>query len=155
MMWIVKSTKRCSGSPTIYDRILEELTNNQISWNRGSSNEVIFFPRPNLTHTSKTCFYIVYAKLRPSKHVSTVLRDKAILTFSIVNGFKFNVRHVIKSSIFEFENGKALPHPFLITKSFLMVGVEMSESKEKCPPLATLPLPNEKQSFLPSKSIVG
>ena len=67
------------------------------------------------TLTNKTWFYFVSAKLRPFKHVSIVLRDKAFLVYDIVNGFKFSVGHLTESSILESINGKALPHPSLIT----------------------------------------
>ena len=137
-----------------YDHILMELINNEITWKKGSSNEVISFLRTNLTHNLKTWFYFVSTKLRLSKHISTVLRDKAIITYEILSGCKFNVGHVIESSIIEFENGKALLHLSLITRLCLMAEVEMSEF-EKCSLMATLPLLKEKQGSHPSKPTVG
>ena len=84
-----------------------------------------------------------------------MLRDKEILTYAILNGYKFYVGHAIESSIIEIENGKALPHHSLITKLCLVARAEMSESKEKCPPMATLLLLKEKQGSRPSKPTVG
>ena len=55
-----------------------------------------------------------------------MLRDKALLTYAVLNRYKFNVGDVIKCSILELENSKALPHPSLITKLCLMAGVDIS-----------------------------
>ena len=109
-----------------------------------SSTKFISFLRANLKPTAKAWFYFVSTNLRPSKHVSKVLRNKTILTYAILNGYKFKVGDVIECSILESENSKALPHPSLITKPYLIEGVEMLESKEKCPIMATLPLLKEK-----------
>ena len=45
------------------------------------------------------CFTFVSSKLIPAKHVSTVQKDKVILTYAIVSGFKFIVVTVIQNSI--------------------------------------------------------
>ena len=119
-----------------YDHILETLTNKQTPWRISSSNEAISFPRIGLTKSAKAWFHFVSAKLRPSKHVAIVLRDRALLIYAIGNGFKFNVGHVIESSIMESTNVKALIHPSLITKLCLLARVNMSDSEEKCPPIA-------------------
>ena len=80
-------------------------------------------------------FYFVSFKMTLTKHVSIVQNDKAILTYAIVSGMKFNVGAVIKNFILELVYGKAITHPSLITKLCLRVRVEISKDEEKCPPM--------------------
>ena len=65
------------------------------------------------------------SKLKPTEHVSIVQKDKAVLTYTIVSGFKFNVGTVIENSILESVYGKDITHLSFITKLCLLVGVEM------------------------------
>ena len=84
-----------------------------------------------------------------------MLRDKALFTYAILNGYKFNMGDVIECPILESKNSKAILHPSLITKICLMAGVDISESEEKCPPMTTLLLPKEKQGSSPSRPTVS
>ena len=63
--------------------------------------------RMGLTNTVKSWFYFVSSKLIQTKHVSTMQKDKVILTYAIVSRMKFNVRVVIENSILELVYGKA------------------------------------------------
>ena len=69
-----------------YDKILEALTNESAPWIRNATHEVMSIPRKGLIEIAKTWFYFISSKLVPSKHLSTVGRDKALLTYAIVKG---------------------------------------------------------------------
>ena len=88
-----------------YDNILEELTDGSAPWARNSTQEVMFFPGTGLTEIAKTRF-----TLYPPKHLSTVGRDKALLTYAIVKGYNFNVGKMIENSILELVYHKAIAH---------------------------------------------
>ena len=122
-----------------YEKILQELTNGKSPWSRTTKKEIMFFPRIRLTKIAKALFYFVSSKLVPSKHVSIVRSEKAILFYAIVKGYKFNVGKIIKNSILEVSYGKAITHPSLITKLCEIMGVQIRENEEKC--LLMLPLP--------------
>ena len=80
----------------------------------------------------------------------TVLRDKTILLYAIHNDIKFDVGHVIDSSVLESTNGRcirALTHASLVTMICKLAGVRMIESEEQCPPLIPLPLPKTKKAI--------
>ena len=96
----------------------------------------------------------MFSKLIPTKHVSTVQKDKAILTYVIVSGFKLTVGTVIQNSILEVVYRKALTHPSLIIELCLLVEVEISKDEEKCPPMVPLPFPKKKKSH-PSKPTIN
>ena len=81
------------------------------------------FPRTGLTKIAKNLFYFVSSKLVPSKHLSIVERDKELLTYAIVKGYKFNVGKVKKNSILELAYHEAITQPSLITKLCKVAGV--------------------------------
>ena len=111
-----------------YDKILQEVTDGSALWTRNANQEVISFPRTRLTKVAKVWFYFVSSKLVPSKHLSTVGRDKALLTYAIVKGYKFNVGKVIENSILELSYHKAITHPSLITKLCEVAEVPIAEN---------------------------
>ena len=82
-----------------YELILEELTNGSAPWTRNENQEVMSFSRTRLKEVAKVWFNHVSSKLVPSKYLSTIGRDEALLTFAIVKGYKFKVGKVIKNSI--------------------------------------------------------
>ena len=97
-----------------YELILEELTNGSAPWTRNANQEVMSFLRIGLTEVAKVWFDFVSSKLVPSKHLSTVGRDKAFLTYAIVKGYKFNVGKVTENSILESAYHKAVTHLSLL-----------------------------------------
>ena len=89
-------------------------------------------------------FYFVFSKLVPSKHLSTIGRDKASFTYAIVKGYKFNVGKVIENSILGSPYHKVITHLPLITKLCEVAGVPIGEKKEKDPPMQALHFPQKK-----------
>ena len=90
--------------------------------------------RTRLTGTAKSWLYFVSSQLIPMKHVSTVQKDKAMLTYAIVSGFKFNVGAMIENHILESFYRMVIIHPSLITEFCLQARVEIAKDEEKCPP---------------------
>ena len=115
-----------------YDIILKKLTKGKSEWKRNISNQVQSFMRTGLTETTKSWLYFVFSKLILKKHVSTMQKDKAILTYAIVSGMKSNVGTIIENSILESVCGKAITHLSLITKHCLRVEMEISKDEKKC-----------------------
>ena len=80
-------------------------------------------------------------------------RERVILNIAYAKGMKFDVGHVIGSSIIEAANEKCtrgLIHPSTITMLGKIVGVQFLESEERC--LSMLPLPSLKVKKAPPNS---
>ena len=101
-------------------------------------------PRGCLTKHAKVWFYFMSSRLLPSKHVSTVYRDKAVLLYAILMNFKFNVGNIIKNSLVEGDLGKSLIHPPLITQLCRDAKVVIKNDEERSPSMPPLSFPMEK-----------
>ena len=63
----------------------------------------------------------------PSKNLSTIREKKEILLYAILKGYKFSVGTFIKNSILSYYRAGykgRVPHPILITRLCILVGVE-------------------------------
>ena len=116
----------------------------QRQWQRTRTISNAFINRGDLTEVGKVWFYFVNAVLKPSKHVSTVRQDHAILLYALVNGYTLNVGKIMKESILDYVEGKFsgnIPHPSLITFLFIKGGVKFNEvEEERCPKASPLTL---------------
>ena len=92
----------------------------------------------------KKWFYFMNSRLLPSKHVSTVYRDRAVLLYAILMKFKFCVGNIIKNSLLEGDAGKSLIHPSLITQLSRDAQVVIESDEERSPSMAPLTFPIEK-----------
>ena len=75
----------------------------------------------------------------PSKHLSTVRREEAILLYALRKGYKINVGKIIKKSILGYyeRNCRGLiPHPTTITRLCIKGGVEEEWGTEETYPRA-------------------
>ena len=124
-----------------YEVILQDLTNGSTPWIRNANQEVMSFLRIGLMEVGKVWFYFVSSKLVSSNHLSTVGKDKALLTCAIVEGYKFNMGQVIENSILKSAYHKENTHPSLITKLCKEAGVPIGENEERCPPMHPLHYP--------------
>ena len=71
---------------------------------------------------------------KPSKHISTVRKDCALLLYVLVKGFELDVGRIIKESILDYvENNFSsnIPHPTLITLLCIKEGIKVAEDEEK------------------------
>ena len=72
--------------------------------------------------------------LKPSKHVSTVRQECAILLYALVKGYEVNVGRIVKESILNYAKGNFagnIPHPSLITLFCIKGGVKFNEEEEE------------------------
>ena len=75
--------------------------------------------RGDMTEEAKVWFYFISYVLMPSKHLSIVRREEAILLYTLLKGYKINVGKIIEKSILGYSEGKCrgmIPHPATITK---------------------------------------
>ena len=93
-----------------------------------------------LTKEAKVWFYFVSSVLLPSKHLSTVRRNKAILFYALLKGYKINVGKIIENSIMSSSRSKCrglIPHPAIITSLCLLGGVDEEWGNEETYPRAS------------------
>ena len=93
-----------------------------------------------LTEEAKVWFYFISSVLFPSKHLSIVRRNEAILLYALLKGYKINVGKIIENSILSYSRSKCkglIPHPAIITSLCLLGGVEEEWGKEETYPRAS------------------
>ena len=76
----------------------------------------------------------------PSKHLSTVRREEAILLYALLKGYKINVGKIIEKSILNYSESKCrgmIPHPTTITRLYIQGGVDEEWGTEKTYPRAS------------------
>ena len=94
----------------------------------------------DLTEEAKVWFYFISSILRPSKHLSTVGREEAILLYALLKGYKINVGKIIENSILGYFKSKfigMIPHPTTITSLFIQGGVTKEWGIEETYPRAS------------------
>ena len=67
-----------------FEEIARELTDGQRQWQRIRTISNTFINKGDLTEVNKVGFYLVNSVLKPSKHVSTMRQDCAILLYALV-----------------------------------------------------------------------
>ena len=68
----------------------------------------------DLTEEAKVWFYFISLVLMPSKHLSTVKREEAILLYALLKGYKINVGKIIEKYILVYSKSKCrglIPQP--------------------------------------------
>ena len=110
-----------------YQQIGELLTNGKGEWNSSKKNPFESIVRGSLTEEAKVWFYFLASILLPSKHLSTIRQEEAILLYGILKGYKINVGKVIEKSIMSYYQSKyrgLMPHPTTITTLCILGKVE-------------------------------
>ena len=91
--------------------------------------------RGSLTEEAKVWFYFLAFVFVPTKHLSTVREQEAIMLYAILKGYKLNVGTIIENSIMRYHEGNKrglIPHPATITVLCLKAGVKGAwEDKKK------------------------
>ena len=82
-----------------HQKIVDLLTVGKGEWGGTKINHFRSIARGDLTEEAKVWFYFISSVLRPSKHLSTVRREKAILLYALLKGYKINVGKIIENSI--------------------------------------------------------
>ena len=102
-----------------YQKIVDLLTNREGKWIYTRKNPHESVARGSLIEEAKVWFYFVNSILLPSKHISTVRKDEAILLYALLKGYKINVGKIIENSIMSYYRSKyrgQIPHPAIITR---------------------------------------
>ena len=76
----------------------------------------------------------------PSKHLSTLRREEAILLYALLKGYKINVGKIIEKSILSYSESKCrgmIPHPATITRLCIQGRVEEEWGIEETYPKAS------------------
>ena len=91
----------------------------------------------SLTEEAKVWFYFLASVLVPTRHLSTVREQEAVLLYAIPKGYKLNVGTLIENSIMRYHEGNkrgVIPHPATITVLCLKAGVKGDwETEEEVP----------------------
>ena len=91
----------------------------------------------SLTEEAKVWFYFLASVLVPTRHLSTVREQEAIVLYAILKGYKINIGTIIENSIMRYHEGNKrglIPHPATITILCLKAGVKGDwEAEEEVP----------------------
>ena len=94
----------------------------------------------DLTKEPELWFYFISSVLMPSKHLSTVRREEAILLYALLKGYKINVGKMIEKSILSYSESKfkgMIPYPATITRLCIQEGVKEEWGTEETYPRAS------------------
>ena len=119
------------------------MTNGLGQWQRTKTIRNAYIDRGDLIEANKVWLYFVNYVLTPSKHVSIVRQDHAILLYALVKGCCLNVGKIVEQSILDYaENNFSgnIPNPTLITLLCIKGGVTFNKTEEKCPRASHLTL---------------
>ena len=124
-----------------HQKIVDLLTTGKGKWNGIRKTPFKSIARVDLTEEAKVWFYFISYVLMPSKHLSTVRREEAILLYALLKGYKINVGKLIEKSILGYSERKCrgmIPHPATITRLCIQGGVDKEWGTEETylePPL--------------------
>ena len=96
--------------------------------------------RGSLTEEAKVWFYFLASVLVPTKHLSTVREQEAVMLYAILKGYKINIGAIIENSIMRYHDGNKrglIPHPTTVTILCLKAGVKGDWGTEEEVPLAS------------------
>ena len=94
----------------------------------------------DLTKEAKVWFYFISTVLMPSKNISTVRREEAVLLYALLKGYKINVVKIIEKSILGSSKRKCrgmIPHSATITRLCIQGGVDKEWATEETYPRAS------------------
>ena len=93
--------------------------------------------RGSLTEEAKVWFYFLASVLVPTRHLSTVREQEAVMLYAILKGYKINIGTIIENSIMRYHEGNkkgVIPHPATVTILCLKAGVRGDwEAEEEVP----------------------
>ena len=117
-------------------------------WRRHpSTGEFTAFQMPALTPMAKVWYNFLCVKIKPTLHLSIVMKDKTILLYAMTKGFQFVIGTVIEWGLIESTHGRctgALIHPSLITQLCRSVGVPILDFEKQVQQRLPIPLPRVK-----------
>ena len=119
-------SSKSSWKTQISRRLPKSSLTGKHNWDKGKSTE-----------EAKVCFYFLASISVPTKHLSTVREQEAIMLYAILKGYKLNVGTIIENFIMRYHEGNKrglIPHPATITVLCLKAGVKgVWEAEEEVP----------------------
>ena len=71
-----------------YERLMQKLTHSQGVWKRQpSTSNFTTFQMHSLTPVAKVWYNFLSVKIKPTLHLSTIMKDKTILLYAMIKGF--------------------------------------------------------------------
>ena len=122
-----------------FKKIAEKLTDGKAQWRQEKGGPKAL-NRGSLTEEAKVWFYFLASVLVPTRHLSTVREQEAIMLYVILKGYKINIGIIIENSIMRYHKGNkrgVIPHPATITILCLKAGVKGDWGTEEEVPLAS------------------
>ena len=127
-----------------HDKIIDFLTGGKGKWNSTKKNPHESIHRGTLTKEAKVWFYFISSVIIPTKHLSTIRENEAILLYALLKGYKFDVGKIIETSIRTFHKivkRGLIPHPATITRLCVLARVKgIWANEETCPKVSPLTL---------------
>ena len=123
-----------------YQNIVDLLTAGKGKWKGAKKTLYKSIARDNLTEDAKVWLYFISFVLLPSKHLSTVTSDEAILLYALLKGYKINLGKINENSILSYFRSNCrglIPHPATITGLCLLRGAKEEWGKEETYPRAS------------------
>ena len=127
-----------------HQNIVDLLTAGKGEWNSTKKNPHGSIHRGSLIKEAKVWFYFIAYVIIPTKHLSTIRENEAILLYALLKGYKFDMGKVIKTSIRTFHKivkRGLISHPATITRLCVLVRVKgIWAEEETCPKVSPLTL---------------
>ena len=127
-----------------HDKIVNFLMGGKGKWNSIKKNPHESIHKGSLIEEAKVWFYFIAFIIIPTKHLSTIRENEAIILYSLLKGFNFDMGKIIETSIKTFNKivkRGLIPHPVTITRLYVLVGVKWIWAKEEtCPKVSLLTL---------------
>ena len=123
-----------------HQKIVDLLTAGKGEWKGTKKTPFKSIARGDLIKETQVWFYFISSILMPSKHLSIVRREKAILLYALLKGYKINVGKIIEKTILSYSESKCrgmIPHPATITRLCIQGGVEEEWGIEETDPKAS------------------
>ena len=120
------SKKKLLREPN-HEKIVDFLTTGKGKWSSTKKNPHESINRGSLIEEAKVWFYFIASVMIPTKHLSTIRKQEAIILYALLKGYKFDVRKIIKSSIRCFHKNVKMgliPYPATITRLYILARVQ-------------------------------
>ena len=82
-----------------HQQIVDFMTVGKGKWSSTKKNPHESINRGSLTEEAKVWLYFIASVMIPTKHLSTIREQEAIILYALLKGFKFDVGKIIESSI--------------------------------------------------------
>ena len=110
-----------------HEKIVDFLTGGKWKWSSTKKNPHESINRGSLIEEAKVWFYFIASVIIPTKHLSIIREQEAIILYALLKGYKFDMGKIIETSIRSFhKNVKRglIPHPATITKLYILSRVK-------------------------------